>query len=58
MFSSIVSDYNHLRTTGNISVGIHPIPSHIRKGVLIRRIIGSHLCTLVQQLVTSNFAKN
>ena len=30
-----------------------PIPRHIRKGVLIRRIIGSHY---VKQLVASNFA--
>ena len=39
MFSPIVSGHNHSRIAG--------ILRHIRKGVLIRRIITSHLCTAV-----------
>ena len=33
--------------TGNDFIGLLPIPRHIHKGVLIRRIIASHLCTAV-----------
>ena len=35
-----------------------PIPRHICKDVLISWIIASQLRTVLQQLVTSNFAKN
>ena len=48
MFSRIVLGHNHWRSTSNNSTQAYIlIPRHIRKDVLIRQIIASHLCTAI-----------
>ena len=46
MFSRIISGHKQQQSIGiTILYAYISIPRHIRKGVLIRRIIASHLCT-------------
>ena len=57
MFSSIVSDHDHLQSTGNDSLGVHPSSAtnplrHVKKpNKLLRHIYA-------QQFVARNFANN
>ena len=44
MFSCIVSGHNHEQRIGNNSVAYISLLQHIHKGMLIRRVIASHLC--------------